>query len=152
MLAELIAPAVAVAAQRPLVAKEHELLLRSMASLKPRAKDLRELADGAAFLFRTRPIDMDERALVLLDEQSIALLGKVYGAITKLAEWSVPALEEAVKAVAEQAGIGLGKVAQPLRAALTGRATSPGIFDVLWLLGRDESLARISDRLQPAAA
>ena len=59
----------------------------------------------------------------------------------------MPALEEAVRGVAEAAGLGLGKVAQPLRAALTGRATSPGIFDVLVLLGREESLGRLADRL-----
>lgn len=150
-LAELAAPAVAAAANRPLHDGDRELLLRSMASLKPRAKDLRELADGAAFLFRTRPIDMDERAIVLLDDQGVALLGKVHGAMAEVADWNPPALEAAVRKVAEEAGIGLGKVAQPLRAALTGRTTSPGIFDVLWLLGRDESLARIADRLQPAA-
>jgi glutamyl-tRNA synthetase len=66
-------------------------------------------------------------------------------------DWSAGALEDAVRRVAEDAGIGLGKVAQPLRAALTGRTTSPGIFDVLALLGREESLARIADRLEPAA-
>jgi glutamyl-tRNA synthetase len=66
-------------------------------------------------------------------------------------DWNATALEEAVRRVAEAAGIGLGKVAQPLRAALTGRTTSPGIFDVLALLGREESLARLADRLAPAA-
>jgi len=150
-LAGLIEPAVAAAAGRALDDGGRALLLRSMPFIKPRAKDLRELADGATFLFRTRPIDMDERALLLLDGQAIELLGKVHGAIGGVAEWSAEALEEAVRGVAEDAGIGLGKVAQPLRAALTGRTTSPGIFDVLALLGRDESLARIADRLVPAA-
>ena len=150
-LAGLIEPAVAAAAGRALDDGGRALLLRSMPFIKPRAKDLRELADGATFLFRTRPIDMDERALLLLDGQAIELLGKVHAAIGGVAEWSAEALEEAVRGVAEDAGIGLGKVAQPLRAALTGRTTSPGIFDVLALLGRDESLARIADRLVPAA-
>jgi glutamyl-tRNA synthetase len=150
-LAALIEPAVASAAGRPLTDSDRALLLRSMPFIKPRAKDLRELADGAAFLFRTRPIDMDERASLLLDEQAVAILDKVHGAIAGAADWSAEAIEKAVRGVAEQAGIGLGKVAQPLRAALTGRTTSPGIFDVLWLLGRDESLARLADRLQPAA-
>ena len=141
----------AAAAGRALDDGGRALLLRSMPFIKPRAKDLRELADGATFLFRTRPIDMDERVLLLLDGQAIELLGKVHAAIGGVAEWSAEALEEAVRGVAEDAGIGLGKVAQPLRAALTGRTTSPGIFDVLALLGRDESLARIADRLVPAA-
>ena len=131
---------------------EQDLLRRSMASLKPRAKDLRELADGALFLFRTRPIDMDERAASLLDGAAVDLLAGARRAIMAVDDWSAPALEAAVRDVAEAAGVGLGKVAQPLRAALTGRTTSPGIFDVLVLLGRDESLARLADRLEPAAA
>jgi glutamyl-tRNA synthetase len=60
--------------------------------------------------------------------------------------WTPEALDSAVRAYADEAGLKLGKVAQPLRAALTGRATSPGIFDVLEVLGRDESLARIRDQ------
>jgi glutamyl-tRNA synthetase len=151
-LAGLVEPAVAAAASRTLTEDERALLLRSMPHLKPRARDLAELADGAAFLFRTRPIDMDERALLLLDEPAMALLEKVKSAVAGVTEWSAEALEEAVRGVAEEAGIGLGKVAQPLRVALTGRTTSPGIFDVLALLGREESLARLSDRLQPATA
>jgi glutamyl-tRNA synthetase len=67
--------------------------------------------------------------------------------LTALIDWTATALEEAVRRVAEDAGLGLGKVAQPLRAALTGRSTSPGIFDVLGLLGRDEALARLDDSL-----
>jgi glutamyl-tRNA synthetase len=150
-LAALVAPAAGIAAGRDLDESDRALLLRSMVYLKPRARDLRELADAAGFLFRTRPIDMDDRARSLLDDQAIALLGKAHRAIAAVADWSVEALEEAVRQVAEEAGIGLGKVAQPLRAALTGRATSPGIFDVLTLLGRDESLARLADQAEPAA-
>ena len=63
------------------------------------------------------------------------------------ADWQAPALEAVVKAHAEQAGLKLGKLAQPLRAALTGTSTSPGIFDVLEVLGRDEALARLADQL-----
>ncbi|MES2137160.1 MAG: glutamate--tRNA ligase, partial [Pseudomonadota bacterium] len=66
-----------------------------------------------------------------------------------LAEWDSPSLEAAIREVAEGSGMKLGKLAQPLRAALTGRTTSPGIFDVLALLGRDESLARIADQMEP---
>jgi glutamyl-tRNA synthetase len=64
-----------------------------------------------------------------------------------VAEWTKEATEQAVRGVSEAAGVKLGQVAQPLRAALTGRATSPGIFDVLVLLGREESLARIGDQM-----
>lgn len=146
-LAALVASEVAARAGHELHASGEELLRRAMPFLKPRAKDLRDLADAAAFLFRTRPLDMDERASSLLDPAAIDLLAAAHREIAAVADWSAQALEEAVRRVAEEAGIGLGKVAQPLRAALTGRTTSPGIFDVLVLLGREESLGRLSDRM-----
>jgi glutamyl-tRNA synthetase len=75
------------------------------------------------------------------------MLALVHAALSKLALWSAEATEQAVREVAEAEGVKLGQVAQPLRAALTGRATSPGIFDVLELLGREESLARVADAM-----
>ena len=122
------------------------LLTRAMAALKPRAKNLNQLSDGALFLFEKRPLNLDEKAATLLGGDAATLLTEAAGALGEVADWSVPALEDAVRQVAEKAELGLGKIAQPLRAALTGRSTSPGIFDVLMLLGRDESLARIADR------
>jgi glutamyl-tRNA synthetase len=148
-LAALTRPYVEGLLGRQIDAAELDLLQRGMPALKRRAKDLRELADGALFLFRTRPIDMDERAASLLDGAGMDLLAAAARGI-EATDWRAERLEAAVRDVAEAAGVGLGKVAQPLRAALTGRATSPGIFDVLALLGRDESLARLSDRLEPA--
>ena len=112
---------------------------------KPRAKDLNELAEGAAFLFKSVPLDMDEKAALLLAGDARDLLGRVREALAALGDWTAEATEQAVREVAETSGVKLGQVAQPLRAALTGRATSPGIFDVLVLLGRKESLARIAD-------
>ena len=122
------------------------LLAQAMPSMKPRAKNLNELAEGALFLFEKRPLNLDEKAATLLGGDAASLLKGSYVALGGVSEWSVPSLEEAVRQIAEDAGLGLGKIAQPLRAALTGRSTSPGIFDVLMLLGRDESLARIADR------
>jgi glutamyl-tRNA synthetase len=123
-----------------------ELLARAMPSLKVRAKSLNEIAEGAAFLFAQRPLDMDERAAGLLQGDAPNLLAAVHQALAALPDWTAEATEQAVREVAEANGVKLGQVAQPLRAALTGRATSPGIFDVLALLGRDESLARIADQ------
>jgi glutamyl-tRNA synthetase len=119
-----------------------------MPELKPRAKSLNELAEGATFLFRTRPLDMDDKASALLEGSAADLLALLHRRLDGLAEWSKEATEQAVREVAEAEGVKLGQLAQPLRAALTGRATSPGIFDVLVLLGRDESLARIADRMK----
>jgi glutamyl-tRNA synthetase len=147
-LADLVAPGVAREAGREIGFAERELLLRSIPFLKVRAKDINDLADGAGFLFRTRPLDMDEKAGSLLDDSGKALLAQARDAVAATDDWSAPALEAAVRTVAERGGIGLGKVAQPLRAALTGRTTSPGIFDVLALLGREESLGRLDDQLR----
>ncbi|WP_296680171.1 glutamate--tRNA ligase [Novosphingobium sp.] len=128
------------------------LLSRAMPVLKVRAKDLNELAAGASFLFAQRPLTIEDKAAALLTEEARSLLGTVFTRLRETSEWSLDALEATLKAMAEEMNIGLGKLAQPLRAALTGQTTSPGIFDVLVLLGRDESLARISAQALPAAA
>ena len=124
-----------------------DLLQRSMPALKLRAANLREIADGAAFLFRTRPLEMDADAQALLEGDARAMLGQLHAALDAVVVWDTEALETAVRQVAETAGVKLGAAAQPLRAALTGRRTSPGIFDVLVLLGREESLGRIADQI-----
>ena len=121
-----------------------DLLARAMPVLKVRAKDVNELAAGAAFLFAPRPLTLEPKAEALLTDEARALLGRINARLAAQDDWSLEALEAALKAMAEELGLGLGKLAQPLRAALTGQTTSPGIFDVLVLLGRDESLARIA--------
>jgi glutamyl-tRNA synthetase len=128
-----------------------DLLRRAMPFLKVRAKSINEIAEGSSFLFRSRPIDVDEAAAKLLGDDARQLLARARDALAAVGDWDAPALESAIRNVAEEAQIGLGKVAQPLRAALTGRTTSPGIFDVLALLGREESLARLDDQIAPAA-
>ena len=75
------------------------------------------------------------------------MLKAAHDALSKVTAWEHDPLEEAVRKVADEAGVKLGKLAQPLRAALTGRTTSPGIFDVLVLLGQGESLGRIADQI-----
>jgi glutamyl-tRNA synthetase len=119
------------------------LLTEAMPVLKPRARDLDELANGAAFLFKQRPLALTEQAQALLTPDAKALLGQISARLQGEQDWTTAALEANLKAYAEEQGLGLGKLAQPLRAALTGQTTSPGIFDVLALLGREESLARI---------
>jgi len=119
------------------------LLTQAMPVLKVRAKDVNELAASAAFLFAQRPLTIEEKAQALLTDEARALLGSIHARIAALDEWAIDTLEASLKAMAEELGLGLGKLAQPLRAALTGQTTSPGIFDVLVLLGREESLARI---------
>jgi glutamyl-tRNA synthetase len=123
-----------------------EQLRIALPGLKDRAKTLVELKDGAAFLMVQRPLSLDEKATTILDGNARALLRDVQAVLEGVAEWTVESTEEAVKAFAETRELKLGKIAQPLRAALTGRATSPGIFDVLIVLGREESLGRIADQ------
>lgn len=120
-----------------------ELLKQAMPVLKTRARDMNELADGAAFLFKKRPLDLTEKASGLLDDEAKTRLSQISARLGKETDWTIEPLEGILKAYAEELGLGLGKLAQPLRAALTGQTTSPGIFDVLVLLGREESLARI---------
>ena len=138
-LAALVAPKLGLS--------ETDLLVRAMPELKARAHTLNELADGARFLFESRPLSIDGAAAALLTPESRALLAAAHQKLVALANWDSESLEGAIREVAEGAGVKLGKLAQPLRAALTGRTTSPGIFDVLALLGRDESLARIADQM-----
>lgn len=121
------------------------LITQAMPELTPRAKTLDEVADGALFLVRQRPITCDEKAAALLDADGCAVLTAARDALEGVSDWTSNNVEAAIRTVAEAREIGLGKVAQPLRAALTGRTTSPGIFDVLILLGREESLARLTD-------
>jgi glutamyl-tRNA synthetase len=122
-------------------------LVAAMPGLKERAKTLVELADGAAFLFAERPLAADEKAKALLIGNQDVLRGALDALKTVGGDWTAAAAEAAIRTFAEEKGLKLGAVAQPLRAALTGRTTSPGVFDVLAVLGRDESLARIADQI-----
>ena len=126
---------------------QKNLLAKAMPELKPRANTLDQLAEGARFLFAVRPIEVDEAGGALLTTDARAVLASAHEALVALANWDAGSLEAAIREVAESQGVKLGKLAQPLRAALTGRTTSPGIFDVLALLGREESLARIADQI-----
>jgi len=121
-------------------------LLAAMPGLKERAKTLVELADSAGYLFAARPLALDEKAAAILDADARALLAKAADALSGVTHWDAASTEAAIREVAEATGAKLGKVAQPLRAALTGRSTSPGVFDVLTVLGREESLGRIMDQ------
>ena len=129
---------------------DEALLTQAMPVLKTRARDLDELAEGAAFLFKTRPLGLTEKAEALLDGDARVILGQIADRLRTENNWTIEALEATTKSLAEELGLGLGKLAQPMRAALTGTTTSPGIFDVLVLLGREEALARLDAQAAPA--
>jgi glutamyl-tRNA synthetase len=126
-------------------------LLAAMPGLKERAKTLVELLDGAQFIFAGRPLSPDEKAEALLAEEGRSIVAGLLPELSKLTDWSTAGTEALVRAHAEAHGLKLGKVAQPLRAALTGRLTSPPVFDVMAVLGKEESIGRLSDQAALAA-
>ena len=129
-----------------------DLLTRAMPVLKAPAKDVIVAAAIAAFLFAQRPLSLDAKAEALLTPEARTLLARIQDRLAGENGWTSEGLEASLKSMAEEIGLGLGKLAQPLRAALTGQTTSPGIFDVLTLLGREESLARIGAQAVTAEA
>ena len=129
-------------------AEQKAMLLAALPGLKERAKTLVELADSAQYLFVTRPLTLDEKAAQILDADARATIAGLLPEFEALTEWTAQSTEAVVRAYAEKTVLKLGKIAQPLRAASTGRATSPGVFDVLAVLGREESLGRLGDQAQ----
>jgi glutamyl-tRNA synthetase len=121
-------------------------LLQAMPDLKQRAKTLIELIDSANFIFADRPLSIEPKAAALLTPETRELIAKLRSALESVAPWTAETTEAATRAFAEANNLKLGAVAQPLRVALTGRTTSPGIFDVLAVLGRQECLARLGDQ------
>ncbi len=121
-------------------------LLAAMPGLKERAKTLLELIDGADYLLEKRPLRMDEKADSILSDGGRERLNLLIIALEPAPDWTAATLEQIVRVVSEEHGVKLGQLAQPLRAALTGHSTSPGIFDVLEVLGREESLGRLKDQ------
>ena len=131
---------------REVTALQRERLSALMPALKLRAANLKEVLSGGNFLFRERPLEMDEKATALLEKDGAReMLKRLHERLGSVADWNVENLEKEFRAFVEEEGMKMGKVAQPLRAALTGGAVSPGIFDVLAVLGREESFARIKD-------
>jgi glutamyl-tRNA synthetase len=127
-------------------------LVAAMPGLKERAKTLVELLDNASFLYAGRPLQLDQKAADILANGGRERVAGVLRGLETLPEWTAQSTEDAVRAYAEQAGVKLGQVAQPLRAALTGRSTSPGLFDVMTVLGRAETLARLKDQVTEKVA
>lgn len=117
----------------------------AMPGLQERAKTLVELLDSAAYLYASRPVVLEEKAAGLLDAEARRRVGLLAKDLSELADWTASGTEAAVRSFAETQGVKLGQIAQPLRAALTGKTTSPGLFDVLEVLGRDECLGRLAD-------
>lgn len=122
----------------------------AMPGLKERAKTLVELIQSAYYLYAARPLQIEDKARALLDESGRAKIAAIHPQLSALNDWTNVGAETVVRRYAEESGLKLGQAAQPLRAALTGRATSPGLFDVMAVLGREETLARLVDQMPKA--
>jgi len=127
-------------------------LLKAMPHLKERAKTLIDLIDASYFIFADRPLEIEPKALALLTPETRQLIGRLRATLEEVTPWNGETTEAAMRSFAERNELKLGAIAQPLRVALTGRTTSPGIFDVLSVLGRDECLARLADQASSEAA
>ena len=145
-LTDLAAERFAARHGRPLTDAEHAALSGAMPGLKERAKTLNELLDTAGYIFASRPLAIDEKAAKHLTEETRASLAELTSHLREARSWSAEELETITKDFAAERGLKLGKIAQPLRVALTGATVSPGIYDVMVTLGRDETLARIEDQ------
>jgi glutamyl-tRNA synthetase len=146
-LVDLIVPRLEHSLGITLAQADKDLLKAGMDGLKQRAKTVVELADLAAFYVRPRPLPYDDKALKLLDADGKAVLADLMARLGAQSPFTREVLEELVRVYAEEKALKLGKVAQPLRAALSGSTVSPPIFEVMELLGRDASLARLQDAL-----
>jgi glutamyl-tRNA synthetase len=127
-----------------LTSTQKELMLRAMYCLKDRARTFPQLLEKAYFILGDRPFEPDEKAAAALDPVSRGILGELTPHLQD-ASWTREALEEAVGAFAEARELKLGKLAQPLRAALSGRTVSPSVFDMMLVIGREETLARLAE-------
>ncbi len=142
-LVDLIAPRLEADLGIALTDAQRALLTRAMNGLKQRARTLVDLAQSAKFYVAARPLPFDDKAAALLDATGRGVLKDLAAVFAQEAEWTAAALESRVRAFAEERGEKLGKIAQPLRAALSGSTVSPPIFEVAELLGREETLARM---------
>ncbi len=135
------------AIEKSLLHDNKERLSAALPALKERAKTLVQLVESTYFIRAERPLDFDEKAASILDQEAKSVLSDVYHALKNVENWDQETISNVLKGLAESKALKLGKVAQPIRAALTGRATSPGAFDVLLILGREEALHRIADQM-----
>jgi glutamyl-tRNA synthetase len=144
-LTDLIVPLIEEKTGKIVSSNKRQLIEKSMNGLKERAKSVISLADSSLFLVAERPLVLDDKAGKLLDDVAKRVLSRLADRLEQESEWTKESAESAVRAAAELEELKLGKIAQPLRAALTGTTVSPGIFDVLEVLGQEESIGRIRD-------
>ena len=132
------------AGQPALTSGQADLLKQSLYCLKDRAKTFPELIEKAQFALAFRPIVPDEAAAKALDTVSRGILKSLTPQLQS-ASWTKEALEVILSDAAAAHGLGFGKIAAPLRAALAGRTVTPSVYDMMLVIGRDETVARLQD-------
>lgn len=120
--------------------------LKALPEVQPRAKTVLELIDLTRFVYATRPIVPDDKSMAILDAEARKMISEIIDVLSKVSDWQVTPINDAVRTYAEEKDVKLGKVAQPLRAALTGKTVSPGVFEVMALIGREETMLRLKDQ------
>ncbi|MEQ8195789.1 MAG: glutamate--tRNA ligase family protein, partial [Rhodospirillales bacterium] len=146
-LYEILMPALEERLKGKLAEGAADRVKKGISGLKERAKTVVELIENAEFYAITRPLALSEKARKLLTEEAKQRLRIISGGLENLHEWTSPSLEEFARTYAEQENAKLGQIAQPLRAALTGSNISPGVFEIMEILGKEETLGRIEDAL-----
>ena len=147
-LTRLILPRLAEMLDGKLAEDAPSRIEKGMPGLKERAKTVTELTENAMFYARKRPQPLTEKAARVLDGEARRRLGRLRRSLAAIGRWNAEAVEAATRGLAEEEQIALGKIAQPLRAALSGATVSPGIFDVMVVLGKEETLGRLDDVLE----
>ncbi|MCF8474742.1 MAG: glutamate--tRNA ligase [Emcibacter sp.] len=145
-LVDICRPIIEKSLNRNLTEHEVSLLINAMDEFKPRAKNINELAASTLFLFTSRPLMMNDKAEKILSSDAKAILAELIPLLETSKSWDISTLEADIKAFSEEKAIKLGNIAQPIRASLTGSNVSPGIFDILVWLGKEESLNRLKDQ------
>lgn len=145
-LVKICRPIIEKSIARQLTEEDVALLLVAMDEFKPRAKNINDLAQSTLFLYASRPLNFVPKAEKILSDDARNILADIAELLRNNVSWNVQALEDEIKSYAEEKDLKLGKIAQPIRASLTGSNVSPGIFDILIWLGKEESLARINDQ------
>ena len=135
----------------PLRAADLPVLQRTIPLVRDGAKTMLELADATVFVLKTRPLELPEKGLAMLNDETRARLSRLREALMAHQDWSVPALEAAIRTFAEAEGVGLGKIGPALRMTLSGGSPAPDLAGALVALGKDESLGRLNDALPNAA-
>lgn len=131
--------------------EDTEILQRTIPLVRDGAKTLLELADAVVFALKVRPLELNEKVLGLLSDETRSRLGRLGTVLQDLQDWDRPAIEACLRTFADSEGVGLGKIGPPLRGVLSGGAPAPDLAGTLISLGKFESLGRIQDALSPSA-